>query len=113
MKFAFLLYDDEDRWDTLPDAEKEKVIGEHMAYSQSLRDAGAFLGGAPLDHSRNAKRARKGAIEDGPFTDSKEQMGGFYLIDAENLDKAMDWAARCPAASYGRVEVRPVWNLEG
>jgi len=113
MHYALLLYDNEDAWDTASEAEQGEVIGAHMAYTQALRDAGAYIGGEPLDHTRFAKAVRKPggrlSVEDGPFTDSKEQLGGFYIIEAKDLDAALDWAARCPAASYGQIEVRPVF----
>jgi hypothetical protein len=112
MKYLFLIYDDEDLWEKTPDAEKMQVIEQHMAYSQALRDAGAFVAGDPLDHSRNAKRICGTKIEDGPYTDSKEQLGGYYMIEAADLDDAIEWAARCPGASYARIEVRPVWNID-
>lgn len=115
MQFAFLLYDDEDAFAAASEAEQRDVVGKHMAYSQALRGAGAYIAGAPLDHTRASKRVSspegRVRVEDGPFTDAKEQIGGYYLIEARDLDAALDWAARCPAASYGRIEVRPVWVI--
>lgn len=115
MQYALLLYDDEDAWDAAPETEQRDVISAHMAYTQALKDVGAYIGGEPLHHSRLAKtlRTRDGRlhVEDGPFTDSKEQLGGFYVIEAKDLDAALDWAALCPAASYGRIEVRPVFTV--
>ncbi|MEQ8178245.1 MAG: YciI family protein [Amphiplicatus sp.] len=115
MQYALLLYDNEDAWDTASEAEQGEVIGAHMAYTQALRDAGAYVGGEPLDHSRAAKavrmRAGRVSVEDGPFTDSKEQLGGFYIIEAKDLDAALDWAARCPSSSYGQIELRPVLTI--
>ncbi len=113
MRYMFLIYDDEDEWDAKPDAEKMAVIGEHMAYSDALRKVDAYVAGAPLEHSRVGRRIIGERIDNGPFADSKEQLGGYYMIEADNLDAALDWAARCPAASYGRIEVRPLWNIEG
>ncbi|MHA7873189.1 MAG: YciI family protein, partial [Hyphococcus sp.] len=57
------------------------------------------------------KRVRKSGVQDGPFSDGKEQLGGYYIIEADNLDEALDWAARCPCAELGHIEVRPVWNI--
>ena len=111
MKYVFLLYDDEDKWAAMPESEQMSIIGAHMAYSEALKSASAYIAGDPLDHSRNAKRVRGAQVQDGPFADGKEQLGGFYMIEAKNLDAALDWAARCPCASYGYVEVRPVWNI--
>lgn len=111
MRYMFLIYDDEDQWEAAPEAEKAQVIGAHMAYRAALEGAGALVYGAPLEHSSSSARVRGGMVEDGPFTDSKEQIGGFYVIEAADLDTALDWASRCPAAEYGRIEVRPVWNI--
>ena len=111
MKYIFLLYDDENVWDAMPEAEQHEVLGAYAAYTDSLQKADAFLGGEPLPHSREAKRVRETRVEDGPFADGKEQLGGYYMIEAKDLDEALDWAARCPCASTGHVEVRPVWNL--
>ncbi len=112
MRYMFMLYDDETSFHALPEAEQMKVVGEHMAYSEALRASGVLVEGAPLDHTREARRVRAARIENGPFTDSKEQLGGYYVIEAKNLDAALDWAAKCPAASYGKIEVRPIWNIE-
>ena len=111
MRYMFLIYDNEDLWDAKPDAEKMAVIGEHMAFTEALKKAGAYVEGAPLEHSRKGRRIRGASIANGPFADSKEQLGGYYMIEANDLDAALDWAARCPAASYGAIEVRPVWNI--
>ncbi len=111
MRYMFMLYDDENAFHAMSEAEQMKIVGEHMAFSRALRDAAAMVDGAPLDHSRAGRRIRGDKIEDGPFTDSKEQIGGYYVVEAKDLDAALDWAARCPSASYGRIEVRPVWNI--
>lgn len=113
MKYLFLLYGDEDQWEAKSPDEKTETIGAYMAYSEALQEAGVHLSGEPLDHSRSGKRIRGTDVEDGPFADGKEQLGGFYMIEADNLDEALDWAARCPAAADGHVEVRPVWNIGG
>lgn len=111
MKYLFLLYDNEDAWDSMEEAKKNEFFGAYMAYTEALRKAGVHLAGAPLNHSREGKRVRASGVQDGPFADGKEQLGGFYMVEAKNLDDALDWAARCPCASYGHVEVRPVWNI--
>jgi hypothetical protein len=110
MKYLFLLYDDENAWDSMPEDQRNEIFGSYFAYSDALRKSGAYIAGAPLVHSRDAKRVGR-QVEDGPFADGKEQLGGYYMIDAKNLDEALDWAARCPCASIGHVEVRPVWNI--
>lgn len=113
MKYLFLLYDNEDAWDAMEAAKKNEIYGAYMAYTEALRKAGAHIAGEPLSHSREGKRVRSADVQDGPFVDGKEQLGGFYMIEADNLDDALDWAARCPCAAIGHVEVRPVWNIGG
>ena len=77
-----------------------------------MLDAGIFAGGKPLDAPETATtvrlRDRKREIQDGPYSNTKEQLGGFTLLELPSLDDALEWAARCPAASYGTVEVRPI-----
>ena len=108
MKYAFLLYEDEDRFAALSEAEQGALIGEHFAYVEVLVAAGALVEGEPLDHTSNGRRIRGARIEDGPFADSKHQIGGYYVIEAANLDAAIEWAARCPSARDGVVEIRPL-----
>jgi hypothetical protein len=113
MKYMFLLYSDEQKFHEAPKAEQMKIVGEHMAFSEALRNAGAMVEGAPLDETKRSRRVRGSTVENGPFTDSKEQIGGYYMIEAKDLDEALDWAARCPSSGYGPIEIRPVWNIEG
>lgn len=113
MKYLFLLYDNEDAWDAMEEAKKEEIYGSYRAYAEALRKADALISAAPLPHSRDGKRVTLGGVQDGPFVDGKEQLGGYFMIEADNLDDALDWAARCPCASLGHVEVRPVWNIGG
>jgi len=116
MQYLFLLYDDETMWTSMPDAERDALFGEYMTYTEELRKAGAYVAGAPLQPTATgAKVSLKGGdrrVEDGPFTDSKEQLGGFYRIEAKDLDAALDWAAKCPSARIGAVEVRPIWKMD-
>lgn len=113
MKYIFLLYNDENDWEAMPDAEKQSIYGAYAAYSDDLRKGGHYVSGAPLEHTRLGKRVSGGVVEDGPFADGKEQLGGFFMVEAADLDQALDLAAACPCASYGHVEVRPVWNIGG
>ncbi|MEZ5892271.1 MAG: YciI family protein [Parvularculaceae bacterium] len=111
MKYMLFIYDNEDEWAALDESAQREVIGSHFAYTQALKDAGAYVSGAPLDHSKTGKRVRVSGVQDGPFADGKETLGGYYMIEAKHLDEALDWAARCPGASYGHIEVRPLWNI--
>lgn len=111
MRYMFMLFDDENAFHALPEAEQMKCVGDHMAYSEALKKAGVMVEGSPLDHTRRARRVRASQIENGPFADSKEQLGGYYVIEAKDLDEAIEWAAKCPGAIYGKVEVRPIWTI--
>jgi hypothetical protein len=108
MKYALFLYEDEDRFASLSKEEQGALIGEHFAFVDVLVAAGAMIEGDPLDHSSNARRIRGARVEDGPFADSKHQIGGYYVIEAPDLDAAIEWAAKCPSARDGVVEVRPL-----
>lgn len=93
-------------------AESEEYAGAWRAYHRALLDAGVFVSGKPLDAPETATTVRsrdnKREIQDGPYSNTKEQLGGFTLLELPSLDAALEWAARCPAASYGAVEVRPI-----
>lgn len=111
MQFALFLYDTED-FQSLPESEQAAIIGQYMAYSQMLEKAGAYVSGEPLDHSGTARTLRpSGSVEDGPYSETREQLGGYYVIEAENLDAAMEWARKCPSHKHGgHIEVRPIPN---
>jgi hypothetical protein len=115
MKYLLLIYADESGWAKLSDAEQGQVFGEHMALVESLRSAGKMLGGEPLEPSATAStlrlRAGKAVVTDGPFAEAREQLGGFYLIEAGSLDDALAVAARIPEARSGAIEVRPVMPI--
>ena len=86
--------------------------GRGAAYYTALVDAGVYVGGDPLEVPETGTTIRikegKRRVQDGPYADTKEQLGGFTIVELPSLDAALDWAARCPAASYGVVEVRPL-----
>ena len=113
MKFVLLLHDDEAAWLGQSEAEQGAVFEDHMAYTQALTEAGALVGGEPLDPAASGKVLRGGAVQDGPYADTKEQLGGFYIIEAADLDAAVEWARRCPTSPSGAVEVRPVPDYGG
>jgi len=112
MKYTILIYEnDADFSARTDDSRKGAYFGAYRAYTQALTEAGVFVGGAPLQPAPLATTIRqrdgKRHVQDGPYAETKEQLGGYYVIDVPSLDKALDWAARCPAASTGAVEVRP------
>lgn len=107
MQYAILVYETEHDI-----ANREQQMPAYNAYSMALAEAGIMVGGAALrpSHTATTMQLKDGQrqVQDGPYADTKEQLGGFFLIDVPDLDAALDWAARCPAASNCAVEVRPL-----
>jgi hypothetical protein len=114
MQYILMLYVNEAGWSKLTKAEQEQGVAAYGAYTEALTKAGVIMGSNRLQGSSAATTVRvangKSQVLDGPYADSKEQMGGYFLIDVADLDAAISWAARCPAASHGVVEVRPLWG---
>ena len=112
MQYLLLIHDDEQLWASMSDEERGAYFGEYMRFTQELVDAGVHVGGTQLQGTDSATvvRVREGETltTDGPFAETKEQLAGYYLIEAETLDDALDWAARIPSARIGTIEVRPV-----
>jgi hypothetical protein len=113
MQYMLMLYSQETRWPGMTKAEQEQAMAAYGAYTEALRKAGALAGMGRLQPTSAATTVRvengKSQVLDGPYVDSKEQLGGFFIIDVADLDAAISWAARCPGASHGVVEVRPLW----
>jgi hypothetical protein len=112
MQYSILVYETEAELSARNDPKRaEGYWAAYTAYSKALVEAGIARGGAGLlpPHDATTLRVRDGRrqVQDGPFTDTKERLGGFYLIEVPDLDKALEWAARCPSAATGSVEVRP------
>lgn len=116
MQYLLMLYSNESGWERMTKAEQEHGYAAYMAYTEALKNAGAWKAGQRLQPVSSATTVRiadgKQQVLDGPFVDSKEQLGGYYLIEAPDLDAAISWAARCPGAGHGTIEVRPIWELE-
>jgi hypothetical protein len=114
MKYMLLVYTDEKVW---AEGEREQCMVESTALTHELNKQGKYLGASPLHPVATATSVRvrqgKRQVTDGPFAETREQLGGFFLIDAGNLDEAIDIAGRIPGARKGTVEVRPVVELEG
>jgi hypothetical protein len=112
MKYLVLIYDSEQLMADMPKGEMEAFLGEYGGYTDALRKAGVFVAGEGLQPTNTATTVRtrhgKTLHTDGPFAETKEALGGFYLIDVPNLDEALKWAAKCPSARIGSIEVRPV-----
>src|SRR4051812_30238310 len=111
-QYMLLIYDDPSVWESMSEEESNAVMGEYFAYTQELRDAGAYVAGDALHPTETAKtvRVRDGErlTTDGPFAETKEALGGYYLIDVETDEEAQEWAAKIPSARYGTIEVRPI-----
>lgn len=117
MKYLLLIYSNEAIWEAKSPAEIGAVFAEYGRLSADLRAAGKLLAGEPLEPTATASTVRvrdgKTLVTDGPFAETREQLGGFYLVEAENLDDALAIAARIPSAREGSIEVRPVTPMPG
>jgi hypothetical protein len=115
MLYMLLIYANEDEWASFSEVEQAAVIREHDRLETDLRAAGKYRSCAALEPTSSATTVRvrsgKTLVTDGPFTETREQFGGYYLVDAKDLDDAMAIAARIPTACNGSVEVRPVLML--
>jgi hypothetical protein len=115
MQYMMLIYDDEKLWASMSEEERGRVFQEYGTYTQELRDKGAYVDGDPLQPTSTATtvRVRDGEqlTTDGPFAETKEQLGGYYIVDVETLDEAIEWAAKIPSARLGSIEVRPVMSI--
>ncbi|HEU4559609.1 MAG TPA: YciI family protein [Longimicrobium sp.] len=112
MKYLCLIYDDENAWATLPQDESDAIMGEYFAFTNGIQESGQYVAGEALQPTSTATtlRIRNGKLSttDGPFAETKEQLGGFYLIEARDLNEAIQVAAKIPSARFGSIEVRPV-----
>jgi hypothetical protein len=115
MQYMLLIYGAEAAEQTLTESQAAEMMGAYRAYTEALRKAGVLVGGERLKPVSAATTVRvkggKTEVLNGPYADTREQLGGYYLIDAPDLDAALSWAARCPGASHGTMEVRPVWAM--
>ena len=117
MRYMLLIVGDESRYDDMSDEDRAATLGAWADYTKALSDAGAFVSGDGLQTSTTATTLRvedgERLLTDGPFVETKEQIGGFYVIECKNLDEAIDWAAKLPhVASGGITEIRPVMEYQ-
>lgn len=114
MKYMMLIYLDEKG---LSDAERDKCYVESAQYAQTLHTKGKFLGANPLHPTSTATSIRmregKPLVTDGPFAETREQLGGYFLVDAKDLDEAISVASAIPGAKWGTVEIRPILEISG
>jgi hypothetical protein len=112
MQYMLLIYGEESMWANLTPDQLSAEMGAYMAYTQDLQKAGVYVSGHELQPVETAKTVSllggKQKVVDGPFAETKETLGGYYFIEAETQADAIAWAAKCPGARYGRIEVRPV-----
>lgn len=117
MNYLLLIYNAEALENALTEPEMKKIMGEYTEFTKSIVQSGAFKGADRLRPVSSASTVRirngKTAVTDGPFAETREQLGGYYLIEAKNLDEATAIAARIPSAQTGSIEVRPVWPPMG
>ncbi len=114
MQYILMLHVDEADFPRLSPEDRQRGLAAYAAYTEAITKAGVVVGWNRLQPSPSAKTVRtrdgKPQVLDGPFAETKEQLGGFYIIDVPDLDAALAWAARCPATGHGVVEVRPLWS---
>jgi hypothetical protein len=115
MEYMLLIFADNAVFETFSPAQAEEAMAAYGAYTEALKKAGVLRGTNRLRpvHAATTVRVRAGNTEvlNGPYAETREQLGGYYLIDVPDLDAALSWAARCPGASHGVVEVRPIWPM--
>ena len=117
MQYLLMIVGDKELVDKAHADDMKNLMGAVMADTRAMREAGVMIAGDPLQPISTATTVRvrdgKTQVLDGPFAESKEQLGGYYLIDVPDLDTALSWAERCPGAQYGAIEVRPIMVIPG
>jgi hypothetical protein len=114
MKYALLFAGDESRINAVPTVGTTAMSEEYAAYHQALVKAGVYVGGERLRATADATtvrvRDKKAVVLSGPYAETQEQLGGFVIIDVPDLDRAIEWAEKCPLARTGSIEIRPIWS---
>ena len=115
MRYILLIYDPESKWATMSEQERGQLFQEYGAFTESIKKSGHYVSGDPLQPTTTATTVRvrsgKTTTTDGPFAETREQLGGFYIIKASNLDEATGIAALVPSARMGSIEVRPIMEM--
>jgi hypothetical protein len=116
MQYMLLIYGNEAGMASAPKEAVTQMMAAYDAYTEAMKKAGVLIAGERLRPSPSATTVRvadgKTKVLDGPYAETKEQLGGYYMIEAPDIDAAIAWAARCPGASTGTMEVRPIWPME-
>ena len=115
MRYLLMIHTDEKAMEAARKEDAGKIMAAYGAYTTAMKEAGVWVGGERLHPSATATVVRaqdgKTRVLNGPYAEIKEQLGGYYLIEAADLDAAIAWAARCPGAATGAIEVRPIWAM--
>ena len=115
MEYMLLIHADPTGFEAIPEAQRSQALAAYGAYTEALQKANVLRNSHRLRPAEAATtvKVREGKTEvlNGPFIETREQLGGYFLIDVPDLDEALKWAARCPGASHGTIEVRPVWQM--
>jgi hypothetical protein len=111
VKFLLLLYGDEAAESALSPADRRAIVDRHMEWARELRETGVLVASEALEPGREAAVVRGGRVSDGPFAETKEQLGGFYVLECQNRGEAIAWARRAPASPGLVVEVRPIADM--
>jgi hypothetical protein len=115
MKYMMLIYANEAALQSASKEAAAAISAPYAAYTEAMAKAGVLVGGGRLRPTTSASTVRiadgKTKVLDGPYAETKEQLGGYYMIDVPDLDAALSWAARCPGANHGSIEVRPLWEM--
>ena len=115
MRYLCLIYSDDSQWSKMPKADQDKWMAEYGAFTEGIKKSGHYVGSDRLESASTAtvirQRNGKVSITDGPFVETKETLGGFFMIAAKDLDEAIQLASKIPGARHGSVEVRPVMEI--
>jgi hypothetical protein len=116
MRYLLLIYGDESAYAGISEADMQADMQKWMEYTAALQEAGAMTSGEALQPTATATSVRDDngspLVTDGPFAETREQLGGYYVLDVENLDAAIEWAHRCPGVKYGTIELRPIQEFD-
>lgn len=115
MKYMLLIYQNEAAMQSATQQQTAEMMAAYTAYTQAMRESGAYVDGDRLRPTATATTVRvsdgRTNVLNGPYAETKEQLGGYFIIDVPDLDAALSWAARCPGAQRGTLEVRPIWAM--
>ena len=116
MQYMLLIYDNEKMWPSMNEKERNALMGEYFAFTEEVKKSGKLVAGDALQATNTATTVRvrngKPLTTDGPFAETKEQLGGYYLVEAKDLDEALALAAKIPSSRFGSIEVRPIMKFD-